>query len=432
MKTAVIILLGRVIQVVISFLSLRVVTNYLSKEDVAYFFLFMSLMNYFGLSLISPVGQYFNRKTHAWADSGVLFERLLAHFGYVLLVSILSIPIVYIASDVFKLFSEINIGLLTIILSLSILFNTIVTTIVPAYNMLNYRVHFVVLSNIWLLLSLILSVVCVSLFGRNFLNWFSGQVIAQAIVGIFSIYLLIRKKRETIVYKRVVSVFTFERIKNISVFCFPLMIATLLMWIATDSFRFVLEKTHNLEYVGLFSVGFAISQRISYAVESIAQQIFYPYYYKDITSEIFEERNDGWLKLFYSTVPVYIFVTVITIFLSPLLIKIFSGNEYEQAKVFVVAGAVFHLFRKITALFAMSAHSEMKTKILILPYFVGACFSSVGVCLYGSKSFEMPAIIISLGSVAMMVFMILNTRRTLKFRFDMKIFKEAIRSYIIW
>lgn len=432
MKTAVIILIGRIIQVIISFVSLKVITNYLNKENVAYFFLFTSLMNYFGLSMISPVGQYFNRKVHSWAEQGVLMNRMLIHFCFVLGVSIISIPTVMIMSSMFNILEGINIIQLASILSISILFNTLVTTVVPTFNMLNYRIHFVALSNMWLLLSLILSIIFVYVWGDNFLNWFLGQFVAQAFVGIISLFLLMKKLGEKISVSKTLVNLNHINVKKIWSFCFPLMVATLLMWIATDSFRFVLEKTHSLAYVGLFSVGFAIAQRISFAVESIAQQIFYPYYYKEITSENFEERNNAWLKLFYSTVPVYIFTAIITIVTAPFLINLFSGKDYEGAAYFVCSGAFFHLFRKLTALFAMSAHSEMKTEILIFPYFVGAIFSSLGVYFYGKASFYMPAIIIALGSIAMMICMVLNTRKTLKIRFDLNLLKQALRSYIIW
>ena len=78
-RTFVVILIGRVLQVLLSFLTIKVVTNYLSKENVAYYFLILTVLNYFGLTLISPVGQFVNRKTHEWFDQKILLNRLFNH-----------------------------------------------------------------------------------------------------------------------------------------------------------------------------------------------------------------------------------------------------------------------------------------------------------------------------------------------------------------
>lgn len=431
-STFIIILIGRIFQVVISFLSLKVVTNYLSKENVAYYFLILSILNYFGLSLISPAGQYVNRKLHQWSDAKVLFNRLINHFAYVFCVSITSIPLIYIGMSYFELLNGLDPLSISLLIALGVFFNTLITTIVPIFNMLNYRISFVVFTLIWSSLSLVLSVLFIKVYEDDILFWFAGQVISQILVSIIGIYTLKKYTEIKVSLKEAKSVINFENIKSVLNFAIPLIFSTLLMWVTTDSFRFVLERTNGLEYVGLFSVGFAISQRFSYAIESIVQQVFFPGYYSSINDECYEQRSQAWLDLFYSSIPLYFITMICTIVASSLLIEVFSGPQYKEAEYFVIMGAIFHFFRKVSATFSMAAHSEMKTKVLVGPYFIGALFSSVVLYFNSSDDFYRPAIIVTVGSLFMCIAMVYNTRNLISLKWCRETAHKSIKNYFNW
>jgi O-antigen/teichoic acid export membrane protein len=428
-NTFLIILLGRVFQVFMSFVTLKVVTNYLSKDSVAYYFLVLSVLNYFGLSLISPAGQYFNRKIHYWKENRVLMNRIFNHFLYVFSISIIAIPITYIASHWLGLMSGVNSANLALLVGAGVLFNTLITTVVPTFNMLNHRIAYVMFTSLWLTLSLAFSVTLIKLFGENIILWFAGQVLSQIIVSVITLAILIKYTNEAFSMSEALSIISKDNIKQTLKFIFPLMVSTLLMWVATDSFRFVLEKTHGLEYLGMFSVGFAIAQRFSYAIESIAQQVFFPTFYEKINLTEGIERSQAWLELFYSAIPLYLCTTIFTIIFSGLLIKIFSGPQYYEAKIFVISGAVFHLFRKLTATFAMGAHSEMKTSVLIPPYMVGAIFSSIILYLSGKGSALIPTAIIPLGGLAMFAVMVYMTRNVITFKWCYETARKSVTGY---
>jgi len=429
-KDFIIIFLGRVLQVIISFLTLKVITNYLSKDNVAYYFLFLSVMNYFGLSLISPIGQYFNRKIHTWYDDRTLVNRLLNHCIYIFGVAAISIPIMYLMMSYGNVLSGLDVNSVVGLVAVGIISNTIVTTIVPTFNMLNHRILFVVYTVLYLLFSLILSVLLVNQWGDSVINWFIGHFLSLIIFSVISFITLLKITKQNFSFKESLSVIKMEYIRKILSFSLPLLIATLLMWVTTDSFRFVLESTHGLEYVGLFSVGFAIAQRFSFATESIAQQIFFPKYYREINKDDFLDRSNAWLEMFYSSVPLYLLTTVFTILLAPLLIKIFSGPDYANSHYFVIIGAIFHFFRKITASFSMGAHSEMNTKVLIVPYFIGALFSSIILFYFGRNSFYAPGVIVVLGSIMMCLAMVVSTKKLVSFKWCRDTAKRTVNNYI--
>lgn len=414
-KTFAIILMGRIFQVLIAFVALKVVTNYLSSTNVAYYFLFLSLMNYFGLALISPAGQYVNRQLHLWKEEKVVLNRLFGHGLYVLGVSLLAIPLVFFASSL-GLLEGLSGWELSLMIGLAVFSNTLITTLVPTLNMFNYRLSFVFFTVAWLLLSLLLSVFFVWWVGESVFVWFAGQIISQILFSLIAIVLFKRYLCEDFSITSSFQSMSWLKTKEVLRFAFPLLVSTFLLWMATDSFRFVLEKTHGLEYVALFSVGFAISQRFSYAIEAIAQQVYYPDYYAKMNASTLEERSQAWQKMFYSSLPLYFVTTLGTIILAPWLIRLFSGPQYISAVPFVIGGAIFNLFRKISASFSMLAHSERKTSLLVIPYLVGAIFSSVILYFLKQSSFYTPAFILVIGSFFMCLIMVWKTRSLIVWR----------------
>ena len=63
--------LGRALQVGITLISVRMLTDILSKEEVGNLYLINSLAAFFGFTLINPIGMYVNRKMHAWVEEKV-------------------------------------------------------------------------------------------------------------------------------------------------------------------------------------------------------------------------------------------------------------------------------------------------------------------------------------------------------------------------
>lgn len=422
----VIILTGRILQVIISFLSIKVITNYLSPTNVAYYFLVLSIYNYFGLSLIGPVGQYLNRMIHAWKEENLLITNLINHTIFVFTISLLAIPLSYAYSKFTGTFPDVNLTLLSLLIGVGIFVNTLTTTFVPTLNLLGNRVSFVVLNTFWLLLSLIFSVGLVTINGDSVLNWFSGQAMAQALISIISFAYLKRVINSTYSFTDFLNLKR-APLKKVFDFAFPLAISSALLWLTTDAYRFILERTHGIKFLALFSVGFTIAQKFSYATESIAQQLFFPHFYQAINSKDKDRQKKAWLTMFYSSLPLYLATAIFTSVFCTLLVKVFTGPEYYSATLFVIYGSIFNFFRKLTALFGMAAHAEMKTKLLIIPYSVSAIFSTLVLFAFGGGK-HMPGVILSIGAAMSFIIMLYKTWPIIKFKWNNKEAFEAIRT----
>ena len=99
-KELVILILGRVVQVFIMLVSIKISTTFLSPLEMGNLYLIMSICSFFGLFFINPVGQYINRKTHEWHQKSILANKLWNYNYYILLASILSLFIVMGLYDV--------------------------------------------------------------------------------------------------------------------------------------------------------------------------------------------------------------------------------------------------------------------------------------------------------------------------------------------
>jgi O-antigen/teichoic acid export membrane protein len=101
--TFVIVGLGRLLQILINILILRVMTHYLSEKEIGSFFLIMSVITYFTLTIINPVGQYVNRKIHSWYENNNLLGHFILFHLFCLASALLSLFIVFILKYYFNI-----------------------------------------------------------------------------------------------------------------------------------------------------------------------------------------------------------------------------------------------------------------------------------------------------------------------------------------
>ncbi|MDX4035710.1 hypothetical protein Q6A69_05160, partial [Aliarcobacter skirrowii] len=67
-KELLVLIIGRVLQIIIALLSIKIATKYLEPIEMGNYYLIMSIVGLYGFFLINPVGQYINRNTHRWYE----------------------------------------------------------------------------------------------------------------------------------------------------------------------------------------------------------------------------------------------------------------------------------------------------------------------------------------------------------------------------
>ena len=369
---------GRILQALLAVATMKLATHYLTSKEMGNYYVLSSIATLFGITLVSPVGQFINRKFHSWHDQGVITKRLFDYNYYVLAISALSIPIIFIAKKYFGFVTDITYLEVLCLSVASIYCNTWFNTIVPALNMLERRTSFIILTLANLGGSLFLSILFVEIFKRSGVFWYLGQYVAfQFIVTIAALIYLIKiinEKKSVNFFKPQISK---QQLNSVVKFSVPLVGATFFMWLLNDSYRFIVEKALGLEALGSVAVGLSISASIFALLESLFQQIYYPKFYRKITDATLEIREEACQNLINIAFPAFLLTTIFLSCSSPFVLRLLTSANFSQSFIFIIFGCGISLARVLTNVISTIAHSELSTKKLIPPYAIGGILTVV-------------------------------------------------------
>lgn len=358
---------GRLFQIIVLFATMRLITFYLSPEEFGKYYLLMGLCTFFGYFFINPVGQFLNRKTYIWYKAEVLGQRLIQVLLYFLIASTISIFMICLMKLTGWL-EGVSLFWVLILIPLFIFFNSLNQTTVPLLNMLGLKGWFVILTNLTLASSLILSLLLVESYSASYIFWFSGQLIGIFVIFIYSL-LVIKKKLNLVFYFSLEGLFCKAKFQSIFFFVFPLAIGVLFLWMQTQSYRLIINKFLGAELLGLFGVGVAISVAISTSFESIIMQMIQPKLYEKMESE--KDFKKYFSFSLNAIIPIYLAMSLFVTFFSYQISNILVDQKYQAAYVFLISGIWFEFFRVINNYLSMVAHKFNQTNKLISPYALG-------------------------------------------------------------
>lgn len=397
---------GRVLQMVITIASVRVLTSLLSTGEVGNIYLINSLFGFFCLALINPVGMYMNRKMHQWTEEKSVLSRFSIFNIYLLILAISSIGVVYCLNRFWQVGVGIDLKMLMLLLMFSIYFTTWNQLIIPTLNLLNHRMSFVLFNLLTLLIGLGLSIVFVNVRPATAISWLGGQLAAQILVTLFALAYFIRIVGGTVRFTDACRVITQENFKHVLYFVFPLGCTTFFMWMQNQSYRIVIEKTVGAEFLGLIGLGIGVASSIAVAAESLIQQLYLPGFYRDINTSEVEKRTEAWNAMAQFTIPVYIALTIMVSCLAPFLVHILASNKFSGAYPFVIFGAWIEFFRMTTYTLTSVAHAEMRTRYLLRGYCAGGLLAVSGAYLGAQTTVYallIPALLVLSGLVSMII-----------------------------
>ncbi len=427
----ILITLGRVFQVVISLISVRAFTSFLTTAEVGNLYLVNAIVSFFGLALINPVVMYMYRRLNRWQEEKSLLNCFFVFNWYILSLAFLSLPIIYFLNKVLGLAVTIDIYELMVFIFCYIYFLTWNQTINPSLNLLHKRAGFVLFTVLTLFCGVTISILLVRYLAASAIVWLTGQLVAQGLIAIIAFIYFKKTFNATLDIKRAREMINSNSLAMIVRFAFPLSLTTFFMWVQYQSYRMVIDKTLGLEFLGMIGLGFAISSTIASVVESIVQQLYYPGLYQEINTEDPAVRTESWNRLAQTVLPVYMTLTIMVSCLAPFLVNILASDKFGQAFLLVAYGAWIELFRMVTNLLASIAHVEMQTKYLLKAYFIGGVFALVGTYLatWGVHGQTLiPAVLAVSGFVTMGV-MYLDMKKLMRFKIGIRrVWKAALLS----
>lgn len=378
-KKIIFLVLGRIIQSVLAIISIRLLINFLPQEEVGRQYLLNSVLLWFSLVLINPVGMYINRHIHEWKASKQLHYQLTQINKYFISIAFLSLPVIFIIKNSFSFGDFLTYKEILFFVFMYIYFSTWFQTIVSLFNLLGSQKIFVGLNILAQALGLSLAVLGVHALSSHAMMWLSGLLIGQVVALLVALYLFNKHfpKNEFGYKPEKNDFFTM----NTFHFCVPIAVTTLFMWFMYQGYRLVVDKMMGIEVLAALGVGLGLAASLASVVESITTQYFYPGYYAALAQSTLQDRKKAWELLFERTLIVYLPCAVLTLSVSQLIVRVLTSENFYSVVPFVWLGAAIELFRQVSNISYLVSHSEKKTKNTIMPYFVGSTVIAISLFL---------------------------------------------------
>jgi len=367
------IILGRALQFFLALAMMKVATTLLSPEEMGKVSLTLSTIAFFALFLINPVGMFINRRLHSWYVTGVAKHYLLIGFNYFFLVAILASICLWIANHFAWINFGVKISWIVSLVSASLIFNTINQLSIPSLNLLGNVKAFIFLTIATLLASFVLAIAIVNYYDFTAPYWLLGVILGQIIFAILGTKILFKQldQFKTRPNYRI----TKKQLITLSSFCWPVAMAAGLGWVQAQGYRYVFENQLGFAELGLFVAGYSVSGGIIVAFESVLTTYFQPRFYQDVQSGDNDSRVESWLRYARSVIPSLLITAIVAALLAPEFTRFFLGANFHSAEKYVVWGAIAEASRVLISVYNLNAHGQMRTRLVVVPYLIGAVVS---------------------------------------------------------
>jgi len=368
---------GKLVQVLLLFLAVRVFTTYLSVKEVGNLILMLAVATFFGLALINPVGSFLNRKLNEWLQQGTILQHFINFNFYVLFISFIAFitpfALIYlnIGSSITTIYFAIAVGLF-------VFFNTWNQTLIPSLNLLFYRKAFVFFTLLSTALYLLLASLLVAVHHASAFWWVLGQSVGLGIGFLLALSFFLRH----IKWSRSISLpaFNAKSFEKIFRFAGPLSISTLLLWSLGNFYKLIIEAEISAEALAYIGLGLTLSVSLAGAIESLLMQVFHAHFYKGLSlAQTQKDREKVFQEFITNTMPIVAGSLFALICLAPYLVNILADQKFASVYIFLMFGIVIELIKIFTNILSHAAHSEYKTHKNIMPYFWGSLIGVAGV-----------------------------------------------------
>lgn len=368
------VVIGRCLHFLILLVTLKCATSLLSPAEMGRISIFVSTTALFSLMFVGPVGMYVNRRLITWFQNGNANSYLNLFWIYLIFVSSIAVLSVSILSWSNVWIPGFSLTWFNALLFLTLIFSTVNQLSIPSLNLFDRPIQYLLLSLATASLSLIICVFLVQAYGKTSELWLTGMLIGNLLVGLYATTILkkIFSLKSTSNSNEIAKV-SKPQLKTLIYFAFPILVASVLNWVQSQSYRYIIEAEAGYATLGLFTAGYGISAGLMGAFDSVFTTYFQPKFYKKISE--FDDafiHSSAWSSYANSIFPALLLTTALIICLAPSLTRLLLGDRYHGVEHFVVFGAIAEMLRLSSGIFALMAHAKMKTKLLLIPNFIGA------------------------------------------------------------
>ena len=367
---------GRIIVGLGQLLMLRVLTGILDSAELGKYYLVMSMISGVALFLINPVAQYIQRHLHGWNREGV--ARFAFNWFMFLLVGIAIGTSIMVWGANFVSLMELDLPLtfLVLVIPVLVVFVALAGLLPGMCNILGKYKAFVILSNmdLWGKIGLVglFAVIFPDMVATVLVAIVFWSVISVLISGRYFFGLLNEPEKDHLTLD-------LKEVKNdLFAFAWPLAIAAGLYWVQSEGYRFILQSTVGVDFVGKFVVAFNLGSALMIAVDTLFHQIYLPKFYSEISGENDRDHIDAWNKYAKKVTGVCIPVGLYIACAGPFLARWFLDENYWDIGIYAAFGAISQLFRILSAASYYGIIAYKTTSLLIFPYIFGTMAALIG------------------------------------------------------
>ncbi len=374
-KNIIVLSVGRFFQALLAIFTLRLLTEILPQQEIGQQYVINSMILWFSMVLINPVGMFVNRHLHEWKKENSLVFYMKKLNSYFLMIAVLSLMVVFLCSY-FSVFKNMSMNPSMYFYFLAYIYlSTWFQTISSMFNLFNQQKIFITLSVLSQFLGLLFAFLLTHFFKVESLYWLFGLLSGQVVSLVVALYYF---KNNFYSDQRLIPSQDLFFKNTTFLFCYPVAITTLFMWFNTQGYRLYLESEIGLASLGALGVGLGLAASVSSVVESITTQFLFPKYYESLAKSSVADRVKSWNELWSKSFCIYIPFCFLTVSASTFLVRVLTAKQFHQIVPLVCLGGFVELFRQLSNVLYLVAHGEKKTQQTIIPYLTGAL-----TCLFG-------------------------------------------------
>lgn len=402
---------GRAIQAVLSLAILKLLTNFLTPEDVANYYFVVAASVGFALVMLNPIGMWINRHIHEWKhkySARTIFAKYLILHSSVAAIGV----VVTIAFNRLLGLNE-NVSELALALGVggSLLFQCLYQALTGIHNILGSKTSYSLGIAGGQILIFVAACSALLLRPTTLEVWFTCLYLGYALALSIFVYLL----KSEITGRDSAKIGQLIQPAELISFCLPVIGVTLCAWVQTQGYRVMLSAMDRMETLALMAVGLGLAANIGTTAEAIVQQYLVPDFYKALADDM-KRAKQVWLEQLAKVILFMGLACGGMSFFSHLILKVLTNDVYVAGAYFVRWGAWIEFFR-ILANFAYLNHIGEKKVVRALPaYAVGGAITLMAFALlpYWKSSTELIVLVgLLLGQLATLIALLWSARRDL-------------------
>lgn len=363
-------LTGRIGQLILQLIIIKLISLLLPKEDAAIVFMVLLITGAVSLFFVSPLGQFFNRHLIDFEKQRMVGLKLVSFFLYVALIAplVFSFTFIYFEYQVI-LTSDIYTSFVGTSYFLAITFNQISIGSLLILGHSRKYVYYSLITQVTIIILILFS----SLNGIGYSAWLVCLILSNIAVGYCAFISLFdgsekflankNSRREWLTNCRL----EFYQAWDFSKYLF---MTILFIWIFQTFFRFELVSLIGAEKFVIFTVGYSLAAVVFSGSEQLINSYCLPIYYRRVEEKT---ANIAWIWLLRVYVPTYIVALIFVISLADLFVYLFLDSSYSGAASYLRLAALLEFIRVINNVCSLHSHGLRKPQILVRPAFHGSC-----------------------------------------------------------